>query len=101
MFPAFSAQIFGTQIGSKIFGLYWYGFGFANFIQFIIVKQAEEDIGFVNIFYIYTGFNVLGLAFLHIFNLKPDWSKYYRERINSDPEEKNDETLKKNDEVIV
>jgi hypothetical protein len=55
----------------------------------------------VNIFYIYTGFNVLGLAFLHIFNLKPDWSKYYRERINSDPEEKNDETLKKNDEVIV
>ncbi|EGR29142.1 major facilitator superfamily protein, putative [Ichthyophthirius multifiliis] len=96
LYPPFSAQIFGVQVGSKIFGLYWYGFGFANFVQFLIVREFEKKIGFINIFYIYAGITFLALVVLFIADFKPDWSKYYKENNQNVKKQQQNMRIQKN-----
>ncbi|EAR91039.2 oxalate/formate antiporter (macronuclear) [Tetrahymena thermophila SB210] len=79
MFPVVSAQLFGVKVASQIYGIYWYGFGIANFIQFGLVIGLKKKIGYEGIYYIDVIFSVACLIIIRLYKLKTDWSNYYLE----------------------
>lgn len=82
MFPVVSAQLFGVKIASQIYGIYWFAFGIANFIQFGFVLGFKDSIGFKGIYYIDAAFSAICLIIIRFYKLKTDWSNYYVEMKN-------------------
>ncbi|EAS00158.1 oxalate/formate antiporter (macronuclear) [Tetrahymena thermophila SB210] len=78
-FPVFSSQLNGVKVGAQLYGLYWYGFSMANFLQFFLILFVKKIIGFNNIFYIYFGQEVLALLIITLYKFKVNWSQYYTE----------------------
>jgi len=69
-FPPTTVGVYGIKMGSQIYGLDWFGFTFANFIQFGLVLGIREDwinaAGVVNdlpdfpsIFYVVMALNIV------------------------------------------
>ncbi|EGR29136.1 major facilitator superfamily protein, putative [Ichthyophthirius multifiliis] len=79
MFPVLAGQLFGTKVSSLLYGVYWYGFGISNFIQFLMVYNLSKKYSFELIVYIDGIFALLCLGIIRFYNLKTDWSKYYNQ----------------------
>ncbi|KAL4478660.1 hypothetical protein ABPG74_006895 [Tetrahymena malaccensis] len=77
--PVFSSRLNGVKVGAQLYGLYWYGFSLANFLQFFLILFVRKIIGFNNMFYIYFGQEVLALLIITFYQFKVNWSKYYTE----------------------
>ncbi|EAR99903.1 oxalate/formate antiporter family transporter (macronuclear) [Tetrahymena thermophila SB210] len=77
MLLALCAQFFGTTVGSEVYGIVWYGYAGANFLQFALVALVKDSIGFPGIFYIFAGMNGLSLIWLRLMNYQPNWKPYY------------------------
>ncbi|KAL4470906.1 hypothetical protein ABPG72_005940 [Tetrahymena utriculariae] len=78
-FPVFSSRLNGVKVGAQLYGLYWYGFSLANFLQFFLILFAKKIIGFNNIFYIYFAQEVLALLIITFYKFKVNWAQYYTE----------------------
>ncbi|KAL4456963.1 hypothetical protein ABPG74_014601 [Tetrahymena malaccensis] len=77
IYPVYSTLLFGSRVGSEIYGTYWLSVSAANFIQFGLVYNQEKHIKFSGIFYIYFAFNILALIVVIFAKMQLDWSKYY------------------------
>ncbi|KAL4432947.1 hypothetical protein ABPG74_014461 [Tetrahymena malaccensis] len=77
MLLALCAQFFGTAVGSEVYGIVWYGYAGANFLQFALVALVKDSIGFPGIFYIFAGMNGLSLIWLRLMDYSPNWKPYY------------------------
>ncbi|KAL4508394.1 hypothetical protein ABPG72_003698 [Tetrahymena utriculariae] len=77
IYPVYSTLLFGSRVGSEIYGTYWLSVSAANFIQFGLVYNSEKNIHFSGIFYIYFAFNILALIVVIFAKMQLDWSKYY------------------------
>lgn len=80
IWPPMSAKVFGTTMGSVIYGLFFYGFVLANVLQFLLVLLAKEQITFNGIMWVQFALNILTLICTWIFDIdkKYNWEPYHK-----------------------
>ncbi|KAL4478056.1 hypothetical protein ABPG72_013495 [Tetrahymena utriculariae] len=96
MLLALCAQFFGTAVGSEVYGIVWYGYAGANFLQFALVALVKDSIDFPGIFYIFAGMNGLSLIWLRIMDYSPNW-KPYHEKIKEEEQAKKQKQIEISD----
>ncbi|KAL4509365.1 hypothetical protein ABPG72_018296 [Tetrahymena utriculariae] len=79
VFPTLSARIFGKKIGTQIYGVTFLGFSCASFIQYFVVMEVQNAIGWGNTFWVFTVLLITALIIAQFV------------RFNADPPIKNEE----------
>lgn len=72
--PTFSQLVFGTEVGSKVYGIYALVLSFGNFIQYIYVLLLLKYIDFDGILYICLGKVVIAIGLVVLITFKGPWN---------------------------
>ncbi|EAR95978.2 oxalate/formate antiporter family transporter (macronuclear) [Tetrahymena thermophila SB210] len=78
--PALVAKIFGKKVGTTIYGITFTGFTIAGWIQFFLVRQVQQDIGWGNLFLIFTVIQILSLIYFKDIDFNFDWRAFYKNK---------------------
>lgn len=72
VFPALITRIYGKKIGTSIYGITFFGFSLASFIQFFLVKEVQLAIDWGYTFWVFTGIQILALVVSNIIRFNTD-----------------------------
>ena len=68
--PTFVHVVFGQNVGSNAYGMFWNTFGLANLLQYGYVSGVTPKIGFDGIIYIWLGMSVVSLMTVKLSNFE-------------------------------
>ena len=71
--PTFLHIVFGQNVGSNTYGMFWKVFGLANLLQYGYVSGVTPKIGFDGIIYIWLGMSVVSLLIITFGNFQGPW----------------------------
>ncbi|EAS03508.1 MFS transporter (macronuclear) [Tetrahymena thermophila SB210] len=75
--PATITKIYGKKIGNIIYGVTFSGFTIAGFFQFFVVTKVQTAIGWGNMFWVFTGVQLLAIIFTFFVKFEINWKERY------------------------
>lgn len=75
MYPAVTAKVFGSKVGSLIYGFMFAGYTITNISSYLISTFALGTLGWPGLFWICFGFTICAMILNFIFNERKDYFK--------------------------
>lgn len=83
MMPATITKIFGKSHGTTIYGITFTGFTLSAWFAFFAVANIEDSIGWGNLFWIFTGIQLVALLTTFWTKFEIDWVRRYSKTSSS------------------
>ena len=71
--PTAALYIYGQQIGTNIYGIYWETFALSNFVGYLYVSQLSKVIGFDGIIYVCLGMVLIAIPLVLFTKFQGPW----------------------------
>jgi len=84
IFPTLHAQIYGQQMGGKVFSIFFYCFGISSLTSFVIQLYVVQELGYEPMFFILLGLSLVSFGMNLFFSEKSPWAKDFDVLVDSD-----------------
>jgi hypothetical protein len=61
LFPTIMVKLFGREMGTKVYGLFFFNFGFASMLAFVVQLYVVANLGYLAMMWILTGLTIVSI----------------------------------------